>query len=333
MPSTDFRLLLDTVIGKVVFVETILLTSGILITIFILAWRNILTTFHKKNQETLSEGLIDFLFNEKPVKVKIWPWQRDIYRDAILHQIHILAGQERDKMVALYVESGFLFKDQEQTRSRSWAHRLMALIRLDALSLISTNHVFIRALKDSHPLVVLSAIRALSRLEKNATSDQNLLIHPNLLLKSLEDVGLERRTALIEVISNIGFHHGAQIICDYMKDCKNSEMSIACAHVLGELRDPLAMPIFLNALNFPNLNSEAFLIKVLDSIPLIADPEAIKPLRNFLQHKSSTIRARAIIALAALGDEDSRHEIEILRINDSEIEVRRALQKIEKRVV
>ena len=170
-------------------------------------------------------------------------------------------------------------------------------------------------------------------MEKQSGSDQTPFFPPTLLLKSLESIGLERRTALIEVISNIGSYHGARILCNYLKDCKSPEMAIACAHVLGELRDPLAMPIFLDALHSPHLNSEAFLIKVIDSVSLIADPEAIAPLRILLKHPLPPIRARAIKALVALGDEGSLQEIENLRRHDSDIEVRRALQKIERKAV
>ncbi len=333
MFSSTLDILLKSFIGKVVLVQTLLLFFGIFMTIILLISRNALTDYRKKIQEKLSERLIDFLFSQEKAKIKVWPWQKNIYRDTILNQIHILAGQERDKMVTKYVDCGFLEKDQEQAGSRSWARRLLALIRLDALSLTKTNDVFVRSLNDSHPLVVLSAIRALSRLGKKFEPAQTILFHPNVLLKSLEQVSLERRTALIEVISNIGFHHGAQIICDYLKICEKPEMAMACAHVLGELRDPLAMPIFLQALESPSAHSEAFLIKVLEAIPLIADPDAIQPLRKLLQHKSPQIRARVILALNALGDNEFFQEIEILRTNDSELEVQRALKKIEKRVV
>lgn len=100
MQMAALKFLLETAIGKVVFAETLILVFGIMGTVFLLISRNALSNYRINVQERLSDELINLLFSEKQEKIKVWPWQRKIYRQAILIQIHSLAGQERDKMVS-----------------------------------------------------------------------------------------------------------------------------------------------------------------------------------------------------------------------------------------
>lgn len=321
--------LFSTYIGKIVLIQAALLAGGVTTTIGLLLFRNLIKRQTENKINFYTENIIHILLEKNDKPIKLWPWERAIYRDVLLGQIHILAGHERDLMINHYVSMSFFNDDVFQTKSRDWSKRLTALIRLDTLSIIKAREVFIKALNDSHPLVVLAATRALSRLAK-----ENLIqFDPNLLFKSLEQVGLERRTALIEVIANIGSHCGPEVICEYLQSCKNPDMAIACIHVLGELRALQAMPIFLHALNYPEQFSKSYLAKVLDAVPLIGDPEAIVPIRNLLSHESAKVRARAVMALHLLGDDQFYSQMQVLKSVETDVEVQRAIDKVEKKAV
>lgn len=317
-----FSSLSENFVGKVVLLQAVVLSVGTALTLIYLYLRNLWNDYENQKKNIYTEEIINMLFVESKSQVLpflLW-WDRAIYRDVLLSQIKVLIGQERDIMLKHYIDMKFLAADYIEVESRSWWKRLRALIRIDVLALTESRIVYLKAIKDSNNLVVLEATRALSRLPQN--------VSPNMLFMSLERVGLRRQTALLEIITNIGSNYSVEAICDYLQICDNEEMAVACVKVLGDLRAYQALTLLEEVIINHEDYSEKYLVKVLDALSLISDPEAIEMIRPLLNHSSPLVRARSLNTLSILGD--NKLNLENLKNTDTDVEVQRVIQKIQK---
>lgn len=313
----------ESFIGKVVLFQTIVLLSGTVATMLFLLLRNAWHRYENRKKDIFTEEIINLLFERRvtPKSFLFW-WDRTIYREILLSQIKVLVGVERDVMIKHYVESGFFTDDSVQVRSRYWWRRLRALIRIDILAQNDSRLIYLKAIHDQNLLVALEATRALSRLPQK--------VSPAVLFTSLERVALKRKTALLEVINNIGTHYSVEAICDYLKNCNNEEMAEACIQVLGDLRAYQAIPLLEEVLLKPKEYSILLIVKVLDALSLISDPAVISLVRPLLKHESAHVRASSLNALALLGDDQIYAELENFKKSDSDVEMQRVIQKIQK---
>ena len=313
----------ESFIGEVVLFQTVMLLSGTVATVVFLLLRNAWHRYKNRKKDIFTEEIINLLFERRSaVKKNLFAWDRAIYREILLSQIKVLVGVERDVMIKHYIDSGFLADDSVQVRSRYWWRRLRALIRIDILAQNDSRLIYLKAINDHNLLVALEATRALSRLPQN--------VSPAVLFASLERVALTRRTALLEVINNIGTHYSVEAICDYLKNCTSEEMAEACVQVLGDLRAYQAIPLLEEILLKHEKHSPLLVVKVLDALSLISDPAVIPLMRPLLKHQSAQVRARSLNALALLGDDQIYNELESLKKSDNDVEIQRVIQKIQK---
>jgi positive regulator of sigma E activity len=315
----------ETFIGQVVIFQTVMLHAGMVTTIVFLIARKYWRKYEAQKADQFTDKVINILFADPGAKtntVLFW-WDKDIYRDVLLSQIKVLTGHERETMVKHYLDMGFYSYDCVQVKSRYWWRRLRALIRIDILASTDSRAIFLRAIEDANSLVALEATRALSRLHQN--------VNPAMLFTSLERVSLKRQTALLEVISNIGQNYSVDAICDYLKICKNEDMAIACVQVLGTLQGYQVIPQLEEILKKPDEYSELYLVKILDAIALISDPNVIRAIHPLLSHASPRVRARSLYTLAILGDEALAGILENFKKSDANVEVQRIIQEIQKK--
>ncbi len=323
MDSPSFEFLKPHgIIGVFVFVQAILLCIGIVTTALFLVMRAAWTKYRVAKKDEYEKLLIGLLFESgtsDPKSLQLEFWQERIFRDVILHQIRVLSGDERDRLVRLYVGAGYLEKDRQLLRSRSWWIRLRALIRMDLLSLDVNRDSFLKSMNDRHPIVALCATRAVSRLPGEIDDD--------FLFSTLVRVGGRRREAAVEVLSNIGSNSGLERIISYLEKNPESPIAVACVKVLGELRAVEASGVFLQIMNTPELFSDELISEVLQGLRQIADPAGLDLARQTLRHSSPRVRATSIYFVQELGGSFTTEELDTLN-QDSSIEVRRALQSI-----
>jgi hypothetical protein len=317
---------MQSVIGQVVLIQAALLVFAVCGTTLFLLLRSLWTRHAEGKQIEYNNKLVDLLFDPPTLENKaraempnIWFWQEHLYRDVILNQIRIIAGHEREVLIALYVRSGFLAEDAILLRSRVWWRRLTALIRLDTLSLPQSRQWLLEAMNDRHLLVAMCATRAISRMAGE--------LDPALIFSALERVGQQRREAMIEIITNIGSQLGPQPVIRYLESASESELAIPCIRVLGDLRATEAMPVFLQILGCAELFTAELLSELLDAVRKVADPEAVALTRELLKHSSPLVRAKSIHLLRELGDQEADEELMKLEVSDADVEVQRAFKK------
>ncbi len=309
-------------IGLVVFTQAILLCFGIVATGLFLVTRAIWTKYRFEKKDEYEKYLVEFLFEgnaSNPKSLQLGIWQKQIFRDVILHQIRVLSGDERNALVRIYVGAGYLEKDRKLLRSRAWWVRLRALIRMDLLSLGENRDSFINSMRDRHAIVALCATRAVSRLPGE--------IDDEFLFSTLVRVGGRRREAAVEVLSNIGSNSGSGRIISYLEKNPDSPIAVACVKVLGDLRAVEASCVFLQIMNTPELFPDELITEVLQGLRMIADPAGLDLAKQTLRHSSPLVRATSIYFVQELGGSFTTEELETLN-QDPSIEVRRALQSI-----
>jgi hypothetical protein len=309
-------------IGWAVVGQAALLSLAVVMTSIFLVTRAV---WLKHKKEDYDRILIELLFETEATRgtsplqqLKIWPWQEAIYRDVLLQQIRVLSGDERAKLVSLYVRSGFLATDQRLLRSRAWSVRLRALIRMDLLTLDQCSPAFIEMMSEQNLLVALCATRALSRL--------TVEVDDAFVFSTLERVGGRRREAAIEVLSNLVTVSGPSRIIHYLEHKPDSPIALSCIRILGDLRAVEASGVLLQILNTPMLFPDEVITEVLESLRKIADPSALELAKETLHHSSAAVRAKSILFLQEFGEPISAEDQEALQ-QDPSIEVRRALQK------
>jgi len=315
----------ESFIGKVIIFQTVMLHAGMVITIVFLVAKKYWRIYEAKKTDEFTDKVINILFAEPGAKTTtvLLFWDKDIYRKVLLSQIKVLTGHERETMVKHYIVMNFYAYDCVQVKSRYWWRRLRALIRIDILASTDSRAIFLRAIEDANSLVALEATRALSRLPQN--------VSPAILFASLERVSLKRQTALLEVINNIGQNYSVDAICDYLKTCKNEDMAMACVQVLGALQGYQVIPQLEEILKNPAEYSELYLVKILDAIALISDPNVIGAIHPLLSHPSPKVRARSLYTLAILGDEALAGILENFKKTDANVEVQRIIREIQKK--
>jgi len=314
----------ESFIGRVVIFQTVMLHAGMVATIVFLVLRKYWRKYEAKKNDQFTEKIINYLFADSRQRTKtvLFWWDQAIYRDVLLSQIKVLTGSEREILVKHYLEMNFFAKDCVQVKSRYWWRRLRSLIRIDVLASTDSRAVFLKAIEDSNSLVALEATRALSRLPLN--------VNPTVLFTSLERAGFKRQTALLEIINNIGNNYGVEAICDYLKTCNNEEMAMACVQVLGDLRCYQAISQLEEVLKNSQEYSDLYIIKTLDALALISDPQVTELINPLLTHPTASVRAHALSTLSVLGDQELLARLEIIKKTDANVEVQRIIQKIQK---
>jgi hypothetical protein len=232
------------------------------------------------------------------------------FRRLLQDQIKRVQGQEFDLLVQLYKEAGFFAQDLQDLDSWAWWTRLSAAIRLERLKDDSLALIFKDLMADKNELIALVAIRAYSKMKGDT----------ELLLEFASRLAPARKDIFIEILLSISTRDKTKLV-EYLVNCYDPYIAALCIFALGRLKEASAVPTLIS---LTTSSSDEVVEAAVDALSKIGDARALPSIRGLLHHPQNIIRAKALGALLAFG-EDSIESLERELKADNSVEMKRAL--------
>lgn len=207
---------------------------------------------------------------------------RERFRRVLLSNILALKGMEHSLLVKLYVLMELNQDDEAGLRSPRWWQRLASvsavesLGRAEGVALIAPLAEY-----DPHPLVSLSALRALSVLADDTD-----------ILKRVVELALvrdgQRNDVLTEIFINVGRKDPSLVRCLLLNECIPSTALPAALQAASVMRDPELVDVLVHWLSHTN---PKVVLAALDALEHCGDPELPSRLSELAAHSHPGIRA------------------------------------------
>lgn len=277
-----------------------------------------LTRFRNTSREDkIRRKIIDYYFSYSESetngpKVKIGFESRGFFRRVLLSTASRFSGSDRNVLVGLYSDLGFLEADLKMMGSFFWWKRLAAIIRLESVRPNQAISSLLKAVEDKNELVAVAAMRALSTLSFPGKASQ--------ILDALSRRAPYRKDVFVDILNNLGLDHVDEII-DYLLTCYDPYIAGICISVLGHLRVDRSAEVLLG---FTSSSDNEVSKEAVVALGRIKNPRALPYLRDLLKHPSMKVRAAAVEALSRMQDYDSLSSIMRMKSEES-VDVRRAV--------
>lgn len=264
------------------------------------------------------ELLGEFAFGDgqPPAPQRIEPALRPVFQEELVKQIVSLKGPERDFLLRLYGDMGFLAEDIASLSARGWPQRLLAVARLEYLEAPAVAEAVAPLLADPQPLVALTAAKILAR--------QGGRLDTASLLKALARGGSSRVDAWIEVLGELCRHDEAAFI-DSVVNYRLGNATHFGVAVLGHRKAISAVAPLLRFLEplCAQQGAEAILREGALALGRIGDPRSVALLTRLIAHSEPKVRAAAVWGLSVTDPEALVPELTALA-GDPSLQVRRA---------
>lgn len=229
------------------------------------------------------------------------------FRRIILDQLESGEPAERAQLQTLYRELRYLAKDLQYLRSRDWAVRLEAIIRLEIVGLFDASSAIYELVSDSNDLVAIAAIRALSILEAPENIEK--------ILDSLARRAPQRKDIFVEILTNLGKNHANRILT-YLDSCFDPSIAVICLSVLADLKDLRAISICRHLLKS---SVDEVVREAIRALGKLQDRASLGEIREHLNSENAEIRAEAMIALLSMGDQNFALQLDKLQQDPSPV--------------
>ena len=209
---------------------------------------------------------------------------RERFRTLLLSNILALRGTEHRLLSALYVHLGLLADDTVALKSSRWWVRLAALSAVESLGRTEDVDVLMRIAEDDvHPIVSLSALRAVSAL----ATDEAILAR--VVYVAAARGGL-RNDVLTEILINTGRKNMGlvrRLVADHGAP---PDALLAALHACAVVRDPELVDVLAWRTHHPRAK---VVLAALEALAQCGDPELQDRLTLFATHDDESVRSGA----------------------------------------
>jgi len=240
--------------------------------------------------------------------------ERGFFRRLILEALKETGGvgDDHELLVSLY---RLLLLDREdllELQSPLWWKRLAASLRLEALESDDFITTYERLLQDPHESVALSAMRALSRLQRGEKIQK--------VLEVLARRAPQRLDIYLEVLTRLGQHRGEELL-QLLESCYDPEVASVIIYTLGEIRFD---PSFEKLVMLTKSSSDTVVARSVEALAKLGRREALPIFHDLLHHPSEEVRVKVLEGMSRWGEMPSQGVLVHLSGEDS-IDVRRAI--------
>lgn len=252
----------------------------------ITAWRR---RRWQRGEDTWRSPVEAFVLNDTPLPASSRSGRR-VIREMLLRYLAVLHGEEAKRIVAYLEGSGSVAAAVRQLRARNRWRRVAAASQLGRMRSQLAVQPLITALHDESEDVRTVAARSLAAIGRpeavhalaTALGDQSRWTASR-VAADLVEMGSFAVPTLLEIVGG-----------------EKKEAAVSAVRVLGEIRDPRAVPSLAEILQRSgDLNMRAQAARALGKI---ASLQATERLRTALTDDAWQVRAQAATALGALGD-------------------------------
>ena len=204
------------------------------------------------------------------------------FRRVLLSNILALKGTEHSLLVKLYVQLGLNRDDEAGLRSPRWWERLASVSAVESLGRAEGVALIVPlAENDAHPLVSLSALRALS-----------VLADGPLILERVVEIALvrggQRNDVLTEIFINVGRKDPSLVRRLLQNESTPTAALPAALQAASVMRDPELVDVLVHSLSHAN---PKVVLAALDALMHCGDPELPARLSELAAHSHPGIRA------------------------------------------
>jgi len=248
-------------------------------------------------------------------KFKLRFYDKYFVRRLLIAQVSVNDTEDREYLVKLYRELGYLDADLKSLKSRFWWTRLAAAVRLEALEADFLSERFTRLIEDPNDFVAIVAMRAISVLGDPGRIDP--------ILDALSRRAPSRRDLFVEMFTNLAGHRSLEVL-DYLRQTFDPYVASICVEVLGQLKLEESYDQVLRLLKS---SDDGVVESCTKALGILEREEAMEHLRPLLKHENERIRSASLRSLKQLKDPRLQWALKDLKSDPSRM-VQRALFEV-----
>lgn len=266
-------------IGILVIAQLYVIGFLACITLGLLKWRQWKSRRIEVLKEAYGESIADVACGEDTKLFVPRPhrWQfirRRALKEALLDNIAVITGNERDILVNAYCSMGLAAADMKSCESVWWARRLEGLMSLAQLRRQEFADVFERMRADKKPLVSSCAILSLSYLDTYREE-------PEMIMDHLPPSFFENSNMLFELTNNFVRRYGLERFEDYVRTHTHTHVGQAILAVLTNVNTPEATVFLLEIYTTNQFEDKRLVIRIERAIRESNDQVMIEQLEYF----------------------------------------------------
>jgi len=223
-----------------------------------------------------------------------------VAQDIILHFLHDLTGDGRERLIIAADEMGLLHRTLRDLDSPDWTERDLAVMRLGRYALEETVPDLVKKLRDSYIQVRYTAARSLGLIGTPEAEDA--------LIDILDRPDLIDAPRILEIVQTMP-NHGLRPLRRMLSSENHPlEAKLLAIDLVGDLR---VYALIEELLTILNSSSKEKVLRAIKALGKIASPKSINALLTMVNNRPWEIRAQAIKALGLLQVDES---VPILRL-------------------